>query len=104
MLKTSETRRVASPALPHCNISKILQKQVNPGGPGGPGLGYLTKRTVNIIDDGDDEPANNSSKRRPSVTLGFMLMKQLQFLAMLSLVESIVSRYSWFGNFVRGLR
>lgn len=43
-------------------------------------------------------------KRRPSAMLGTILIKQLQFVAMLSRVDHIVARDSWFSNFATGLR
>lgn len=44
------------------------------------------------------------SSRRPSVTLAFLLMKQLQFLATLSLVDYAVSGDSMLSGLVLGLR
>ncbi|CAM9953326.1 unnamed protein product, partial [Ectocarpus sp. 4 AP-2014] len=52
--------------------------------------------------EGDSPP--RVSHRRPSATLAFVLMAQLQFLAMLSLVDYVVSQGSWLADFVVGLR
>ena len=96
-----------SPRLPRgisCNLPPKKQV-IFPGAPGG-GKGEddapPSEETVNEPYPSDSY--DNTSKRRPSATLGFLLLKQLQFLAMLSLVEYIVGRDSWFGNFVVGLR
>lgn len=61
--------------------------------------------------DRDDEAQGVSehtergvSKRRPSATLAFVLMAQLQFLATLSLVDSTVESGDWWSDFLVGLR
>lgn len=53
---------------------------------------------------GDGEVSRNASNRRPSATLAFVLMTQLQFLATLSLVDYAVTEDSWLADFVVGLR
>ena len=45
-----------------------------------------------------------ASNRRPSASLAFVLMTQLQFLATLSLVDYTVREDSWLADFVTGLR
>lgn len=56
--------------------------------------------------DGTAEAENppHASKRRPSATLAFVLMTQLQFLATLSLVDYVMDEESWLADFVTGLR
>ncbi|CAB1103298.1 unnamed protein product [Ectocarpus sp. CCAP 1310/34] len=56
--------------------------------------------------DGTAERENPppASNRRPSATLTFVLMTQLQFLATLSLVDYVMDEDSWLADFVTGLR
>lgn len=58
-------------------------------------------QTGETSDEGNPRRASN---RRPSATLAFVLMTQLQFLATLSLVDYTVRQDSWFGDFITGLR
>ena len=51
-----------------------------------------------------ENPRRSKSNRRPSATLAFVLMTQLQFLATLSLVDYTVREDSWLADFVTGLR
>lgn len=51
-----------------------------------------------------EDIARGVSKRRPSATLAFVLMTQLQFLATLSLVDSTVNSDTWLSDFLIGLR
>lgn len=53
---------------------------------------------------GDGEARRHVSNRRPSATLAFVLMTQLQFLATLSLVDYTVAEDNWLADFVVGLR
>eukprot|EP00752_Nemacystus_decipiens_P002264 g2145.t1 len=50
------------------------------------------------------ETRRRVTKRRPSATLAFVLMTQLQFLATLSLVDYTVREDSWLADFITGLR
>lgn len=49
-------------------------------------------------------PWSNRRRRRPSATIAVELVTQLQFLATLSLVDSVVDTGSWLSDFVVGLR
>lgn len=51
-----------------------------------------------------ENPRRAKSSRRPSATLAFVLMTQLQFLATLSLVDYTVTEERWLADFVTGLR
>ncbi|CAM9524910.1 unnamed protein product [Pylaiella littoralis] len=53
---------------------------------------------------GVGEPREHESGRRPSATLALLMARQLQFLAMLSLIEYIVVEDSWLADFVIRLR
>lgn len=57
-----------------------------------------------IGETSDGDNLSRASNRRPSATLAFVLMTQLQFLATLSLVDYAVSEDSWLADFVTGLR
>ncbi|CAM9523853.1 unnamed protein product [Ectocarpus sp. 6 AP-2014] len=57
-----------------------------------------------VGETGEGDTPSRVSHRRPSATLAFVLMTQLQFLAMLSLVDYVVSQGSWLADFVVGLR
>lgn len=65
-----------------------------------PQLGSLS----NLGGSGGADTTSRTSKRRPSATLAIVLMKQLQFLATLSLVNSVVREDSWLSDFILGLR
>lgn len=49
-------------------------------------------------------PTTTGSRRRPSSTIALLLTTQLQFLAMLSLVDSVATSDAWIADFVKGLR
>lgn len=52
----------------------------------------------------NEDHSQNASKRRPSATVAFILMTQLQFLATLSLVDATVAEDAWLSDFLLGLR
>lgn len=53
---------------------------------------------------GVGEPREHESGRRPSATLALLVARQLQFLAMWSLIDYIVVEDSWLADFVIRLR
>lgn len=50
------------------------------------------------------EAPRQVSSRNPSATLALLIVQQLQFLAMLSLVEYVVVEDSWLADFVISIR
>lgn len=48
--------------------------------------------------------SGSASTRRPSSTLAWLLVMQVQFLAILSLVDSVGSGNSWLSKFLEGMR
>lgn len=57
-----------------------------------------------IENEQDHSRHSRITKRRPSAAVAVILMTQLQFLAMLSLVDSTVDSDSWTSDFLIGLR
>lgn len=69
-----------------------------------PSPGKAHASTSPAAEMGDREVSRNASNRRPSATLAFVLMTQIQFLATLSLVDYAVTEDSWLADFIVGLR
>ncbi|CAM9633377.1 unnamed protein product, partial [Sphacelaria rigidula] len=61
-------------------------------------------RVAPAAEPGDMEAPRQVSSRNPSATLALLIVQQLQFLAMLSLVEYIVVEDSWLADFVISIR
>lgn len=60
---------------------------------------------VNVHTAANAQAATNSASiRKPSATLAFVVMSQIQFLATLSLVDYTVEENSWLSDFSSGLR
>lgn len=63
---------------------------------------FMLNQAQAVANAGD--MSNSVSDRKPSATIAFLLMAQLQFLATLSLVEYDVTEKSWLADFSSGLR
>lgn len=61
-------------------------------------------RVAPAAEPGTREASRQVSNRNPSATLALLIVQQLQFLAMLSLVEYIVVEDSWLADFVISIR
>lgn len=64
----------------------------------------VSSQDVVSAEPGTGESRGDASGRRPSATLALLIARQLQFLAMLSLVEYVVVEDSWLADFVIRLR
>lgn len=66
--------------------------------------GNLDSNTSAPAEPAQDSDKSNASSRRPAATIAFVVMAQLQFLSLLSLVESALSADAWLSDFILGLR